>query len=81
VAFWQRDSTRSYNDEGTDVGCNYLDEDRVFTLYLSRFGGDTISRYFEITHETVGGILVDRGYQYNEKLSDTCSNMTIDELS
>lgn len=74
----RRGSTASYNDQGTDIGCNYVDEDRVFTIYLSRFPNDTVINNFRSSQYHLENRLTPEGYVYNEELSDSCSSESLD---
>ena len=73
-----RTSTYVYNDAGTDVSCNYVEGPRNFTLYLSQYKGDHLSRVFGLAEDAVNQRFSPQGYEYNEELSDKCSSETID---
>ncbi len=73
-----RSSTQAYNDRGTDVGCNYVDDDRIFTVYLSRFTDDTLINNFRSSQFHLEKRLQPQGYVYVEDLSSTCSSESMD---
>ena len=77
----QRDRTNVYNDGGTDVSCNYLGEDRIFTVYLSRFKDDTLADNFRSSKHAVEYRYDALGYKYDEELSDVCSAASLDTAS
>ena len=74
----RREASRSYNDKGTDIGCNYLDEDRIFTVYLSRFTDDTLINNFRSSQYHLENRFGPEGYAYDEDLSSTCSSQSLD---
>ncbi len=76
-----RGSAVVYNEGGTDVSCNYVDEDRVFTTYLSRYSDDTLTNNFRSSQYHLENRLTPEGYVFDEELSDSCSSKSIDTAS
>jgi len=77
----QRTSTKVYNDRGTDVGCNYSDDDQIFTVYLGRFPSDDLTGYFRYSQSALEYTYDAKGYVYDEALSESCSSESIDAAS
>lgn len=76
-----RTSTQVYNDSGTDVSCNYAEGSRDFTLYLSEYPGDNLSRNFGLAKNAVDQRFSPQGYKFDEDLSETCSSSSLDEAA
>jgi len=76
-----RNSTRSYNDKGTDVSCNYVGDERIFTVYLSRFPDDTKIDNFRSAQYHLENRLVPQGYIYDDDMSETCTSESLDTES
>ncbi len=76
-----RTSTKVFRENGTDVSCNYSGDERIFTVYLSRFSGDSLATNFQTTQSTLDSLLPPRGFTYDQKLSDDCSAQSLDESS
>ena len=77
----RRVSTKSYNEGGTDVGCGYSSETRAFTVYFSRFPGDSLETNFRGSQSAVQYVFEPQGYAYDEDLSDSCSSQSLDSAS
>lgn len=73
-----RHSSHVYNDIGTDASCTYAGEERLFTLYLSQYPGDSLGRNFETAKIAIEGRESLSDYKYDEELSDVCSSKSLD---
>jgi len=77
-----RHSAHVYNDRGTDASCTYAsNDDRLFTLYLSKFPHDNLGVNFQDAKAAIEGRESLSAYKYDEDLSNTCSSVTLDEAA